>query len=314
MKVNKICILGGTGFVGKHLVTHLFNGGYQIRVLTRHRDRHKALLVMPKVTLIEADIHDPKALEEQFSDCDAVINLVGILNGSEQDFSAVHEELPRRVMEACRRTGVTRLLHMGALNADADKGPSVYLRTKGKGERAVLQAEGVRVTSFRPSVIFGPDDSFFNRFAQLLKVSPVVPLACPRARFAPVYVGDVVRALAKALENESTFGKVYELCGPRSYTVKQLVEYTARLIGRKRLIMGLSDRLSRWQARVFEYLPGQPFTLDNYLSMQVDSVCRSQGLAALDITPHSVEGIMPASFANKKRDRYSNFRRWARRD
>lgn len=314
MKIKKICVLGGTGFVGKHLVTHLFNKDYQIKVLTRHRERHKALLVMPKVTLIEADVYDPKTLEDQFSGFDAVINLIGILNGSEQDFMAVHEELPRKVVNACQKSTVKRLLHMGALGADAENGASLYQRSKGRGESIVLQAEGIHVTSFRPSVIFGPDDGFFNRFAQLLKLSPVLPLACPNARFAPVYVNDVVLAFEATLEAENTFGKTYELCGPHAYSLKELVEYTARLIGRKRFIIPLSDAMSRLQAKIFEHMPGQPFTMDNYLSMQVDSVCHCNGLDELAITPHSVEGVMPQLFAGGQRLSYNKFRRLARRD
>ena len=298
MKVQTICILGGTGFVGGHLVTHLANEGHSLKVLTRHPQRHRELAVLPTVALVGAGIGDPAALEAQFAGCDAVINLVGILNGSEAAFQALHADLPRRVAEACRKAGVPRLLHMSALNADPN-GPSMYLRTKGQGLQAVMQAEGIHATAFCPSVIFGPDDSFFNRFATLLKLSPVIPLACPDARFAPVYIGDVVSAFALALEDASTYGKSYELCGPRVYTLKELVEYTAQLIGRKRLIVGLPDGLARLQARIFEHLPGQPFTTDNYNSMQRDSVCRSDGLAALGITPHSVEAIMSRHFQHQ---------------
>jgi NADH dehydrogenase len=315
MKCNTICVLGGTGFVGQHLVTRLANEGRRVRVLTRNRERHRQFLVMPNVELIEANALDPQALAEQFAGQDAVINLIGILNGSEQAFRALHGTLPGNVAQACAETGVRRLLHMSALNADASDGPSIYLRTKGAGESAAHEVQGVQVTSFQPSVIFGPDDSFFNRFAALLKLSPVIPLACPNARFAPVYIDDVVRAFTTSLENESTFGQRYELCGPRIFTLKELVEYTAALIGRKRLIIGLSDRLSQLQARVFERIPGKPFTLDNFLSMQVDSVCRCDGLAALGIKPCSVDAVMPPYFRGREgvRSRYSGLRRVARR-
>ncbi len=315
MKVQTICVLGGTGFVGGHLVTHLANGRRHLKVLTRHRERHKALAVLPEVDVVEADIRAQQALEDPFSGCDAVINLVGILNGSEAALRALHAELPRCVAETCRKVGVPRLLHMSALNADPN-GPSIYLRTKGQGEQAVLQTEGIHATRFCPSIIFGPDDSFFNRFAGLLKLSPVLPLACPNARFAPVYVGDVVRAFEVALEDESTYGRRYELCGPRTYTLKELVEYIAQLTDHKRWILGLPDKLSRLQARIFEHLPGQPFTMDNYNSMQVDSVCRADGLGDLGITPHAVEAIMPRHFRhqNERAYRYSAMRSLARRD
>ncbi len=315
MKIQTICVLGGTGFVGRHLVAHLANGGRRLRVLTRHRERHKALTVIPGVKLLEADIHDPQTLRQQITGSDAVINLVGILNGSTADFQALHVALPRQIVEACRTTGVERLLHMSALNGDAAHGPSVYLRTKGQGEQVILQAQNLQTTCFCPSVIFGPDDSFFNRFATLLRLSPVLPLACPYTRFAPVYVGDVVRAFEAALEDEATFGKRFELCGPQTYTLRQLVEYTAQVLGLKRLIIGLSDPLAKLQARILTYFPGQPFTLDNYRSLQVDSICHSPGLAALGITPHSIEAFVPDYLTGRRqRDHYCNFRRRARRD
>jgi NADH dehydrogenase len=317
MRIQKICILGGTGFIGGHLVAHLVNEGRTVKILTRNRERHKELMVMPGVELVEADIRDPQALQQQFSGHDAVINLIGILNGSEEAFRAVHVELPRRVAQACQQAGVKRLLHMSALNADAAHGTSLYLRSKGEGEDAVHQvaANDLTVTSFRPSTVFGPDDSFINRFAGLLKLSPVLPLACPHARLSPVYVGDVVLAFDKALENQTTSGQRLELCGPRIYTLKEIVEYTARLIDRRRLIIGLPDGLSRLQGQVMQHLPGQPFTLDNYLSLQVDNVCRSNALPRLGITPKSMEAMMPVYFKGKHQHAlYNRFRRMARRD
>lgn len=316
MKVQTICVLGGTGFVGGHLVRRLFNAGRKVKVLTRYRERHRELLVMPTVELVEADVRDTAVLEREFAGMDAVVNLIGILNGSEAAFRAVHAELPARVAAACKTAGVKRLLHMSALNADPVDGPSLYLRSKGEGEGAVHQAarDGLRVTSFRPSIIFGPDDSFFNRFASLLKLSPVLPLACPNARFSPVFVDDVVSAFELSLDNEATFGQRLELCGPKTYTLKELVEYTARMIGRKRLVVGLPDSLARLQGQILQHVPGQPFTLDNYRSLQVDSVCRTNALPALGITPRSVESVMPRHLGGGgRRGPYSLFRRGARR-
>ncbi|MEO5703230.1 MAG: complex I NDUFA9 subunit family protein, partial [Gammaproteobacteria bacterium] len=192
MKTTTVCLLGGTGFVGHHLIRQLTESGYRLRILTRRRERNRDLLVLPNVDLVEADIQDEQVLTRQFMGCDAVINLVGILNekGSNgSGFRRAHVELPRKILQACLASGVTRVLHMSALNADADKGSSHYLRSKGAGEDLLHSMQGLRVTSFRPSVIFGPGDSFFNRFATLLKLSPLFfPLACPNARFAPVYV------------------------------------------------------------------------------------------------------------------------------
>lgn len=312
MKVQSLCILGGTGFVGHQVVSQLASGGRRIKVLTRHRERHRDLLVVPAVDVVEADVHDSAVLREHFRDCDAVIHLVGILNEKGRDgrgFRAAHVELPRKIVQACRETGVRRILHMSALHADAAKGPSHYLRTKGEGEDLVhaAAAEGLLVTSFRPSVIFGPKDNFINRFAGLLRFAPFFfPLACPDARFAPVYVGDVARAFAVALEDPRSFGRRYDLCGPRVYTLKEIVELTARAFGLRRRIIGLNDTLSRLQARLLEFVPGKPFSMDNYLSLQVDSVCRDgNGLQQLGITPTALEAIVPRYAARRlTRPRY----------
>lgn len=316
MKIQKVCVLGGTGFVGRNLVARLSNQGCKVRVLTRHPQRNRAVEVLPGVELVGADVHDPNVLQQQFAGCDAVINLVGVLHEYPgQSFRAVQAELPGKVVEACRATGIKRLLHMSALHADAVKGPSQYLFTKGEGERTVMAAEDLAVTCFKPSIIFGPDDAFFNKFADLLKFNPVLPLACPNSRFAPVYVGDVARAFETALENDATIGKSYELCGPRVYTFKELVEDIARMLGKKRLVVGLPDALARLQAKIFGMLPVKIFTTDNYLSLQVDSVCGCNGFEELGITTHSVEGIMPLHFANKtQRRRYDALRQAAGRD
>ena len=287
-----------------------------IKVLTRHPQRHRDVEVLPGVQLIGADIHDPVVLQTQFAGCDAAINLVGILHEySGQTFTAVHAELPGKIVDACRAAGVKRLLHMRALRADAARGPSQYLFTKGAGEQRVMQAEGLAVTCFKPSIIFGPDDNFLNQFANLLKRAPVLPLACPNARFAPVFVDDVVAAFEKALEDDATIGQSYELCGPRVYTFKELVEDTARMLGLKRLVVGLPDSLARLQAKIFGMLPVKIFTMDNYLSLQIDSVCDCNGLEALGIPPSSVEGVMGPYFRNQiQRRRYDALRRAARRD
>ncbi|MFZ5589496.1 MAG: complex I NDUFA9 subunit family protein [Pseudomonadota bacterium] len=298
MKIKTVCVLGGSGFVGRHLIHHLTERGYDVRVLTRHRERHRDLLVLPTLTLFEADVYNVQTLTDHFSGCDAVINLIGILNEKQHDgsgFRRAHVTLPHIVIKACANTGIERLLHMSALNADARNGPSYYLRSKGEGEDLVHSIEGLQVTSFRPSVIFGPGDSFFNRFAQLLKRIPLLfPLACPRARFAPVYVEDVAEAFTRALANPATFGARYDLCGPRVYTLQELVEYSARVLGIRRKIIGLSDNLSHLQARIFEWLPGKPFSLDNYHSLQRDSVCRGAFPEVFEIKPQPLESVVPA--------------------
>jgi NADH dehydrogenase len=321
MKIRTVCVLGGTGFVGRHLLSRLVEDGYHLRVLTRRRERHRDLLVLPTLNLIEADVHDPSVLTRELAGCDAVVNLIAILNESRRDgsdFRRVHVELPRKVVQACQAQGIQRLLHMSALNADAQRGPSLYLKTKGEGEDLVhaAAAQGLRVTSFRPSVIFGPGDGLFNRFASLLKLTPppFFPLACPQSRFAPVYVGDVVHCFATALRENDTVGQRYDLCGPRLYTLRQLVEYTARELRLRRRIIGLSDRLSYWQARIFDHVPGKPFSVDNYLSLQVDSMCRDPFPVIFQISPTPLEAIVPAYLQRHSlRARYSEYRRQARR-
>lgn len=296
MTQHSICILGGSGFVGHHLCARLTEEGHQLRVLTRRREPHRDLLVLPTLELMECNVHDMDALSQAVAGCDIVINLVGILNEKGHDgsgFRRAHVELPRKVVEACRANNIHRLLHMSALGADAEHGPSFYQRTKGEGERLVHDS-GLTVTTFRPSVMFGDGDSFFNRFGKLLKLTPgIFPLACAGSKFAPAFVGDVVEAYTRSIDNPTTYGKGYELCGPRVYTLKQLVQFTSSQLGLKRLIVPLPDWMARLQANVLEYFPGKPFSRDNYLSLQVDNICSGDFPAEFGIIPHSLESEVP---------------------
>jgi NADH dehydrogenase len=319
MPIRKVCVLGGTGFVGRHLCCELSRRKLEIRVLTRRRERRRDLIVIPSLELIETDVHSVADLSVQMKGCDAVINLIGILNERNrqgQDFAGVHGELPGKIAEACRYNRISRLLHMSALHASTD-GPSSYLKYKAEGENAVHRwaDQGLHVTSFRPSVLFGPDDDFFNRFATLLAMSPIVfPLACPNARMSPIYVEDVARVFADSLERKHTYGQRYDLCGPKQYTLRELVEYTARTMGMKTRILPLGDMLSRLQARILEWVPGQPFSRDNYLSLQVDSVCDKNGFSDFGIHPTSLESIVPSYIGHRgKMDFYRELRRAAGR-
>jgi NADH dehydrogenase len=211
---------------------------------------------------------------------------------------------------------VDRLLHMSALNANAEGKLSTYLRTKGEVQGLVLsksvRGHGINATSFGPSVIFGPDDSFFNRFAGLLKLLPgPFPLACANSRFAPVYIGDVAKAFATALENKKTWGKHYDLCGPNTFTLRQLVKYTAEQLELKRPILELPDILARIQGHVLGHFPGKPFSYDNYLSLQIDSVCSgNNGLVELGIEPTDIDAVVPYYLGeNSERSRYPQLRR-----
>lgn len=295
MKENRVCITGGAGFVGRHLTGALTKAGYTCRLLTRHPERHRDLRLYPGVEVREADLFDRVALADALADCRTLVNLVGILNeGRIASFRRVHVELIERLIEAAPKAGVTRYLHMSALNADAKKGISAYLRTKGEGEDLAHDQGAIATTSFRPSVIFGRGDSFFNRFAGLLRLAPgVIPLACPRSRFAPVYVGDVAAMMVWALQSPTSAGQRYDLCGPRVFTLKELVKYTAHTIGRPTLVVSLGDFASRLQGRVMQVLPGAPFTLDNYLSLQTDSVCARNALIEAGIRPTDIAAVVP---------------------
>lgn len=319
---KKICVLGGTGFVGHYVVSQLTRAGYKVRVLTRHRERHRELLVLPTVEVISADIHDTSLLQKYFTDQDAVINLVGILNEKRDNgrgFHHEHVELAQKVVEACQAKGVKRLLHMSALNADAEYGSSYYLRSKGEAEQIVHTARNLDVTSFRPSVIFGAGDSFFNRFACLLYRVPVAfPLACATARFAPVFVEDIARAMVKSINDSRTYGKRYNLCGPKNYTLKQLLEFTARNIEVKRKIIPLGKWLSLLQASMLEFVPGKPLSRDNVRSMQMDSTCKDNGetlKTVFNIMPTAIEAVVPRYLKDQScRRRYDEFRQHAHRD
>jgi NADH dehydrogenase len=308
VKLDNVLVLGGSGFVGRHLVAALAAGGTKVTVPSRRRERAKHLLPLPTVDVVETDIMAPGALEALARGKQAAINLVGILHG---DFQRVHAELPRRVVAACRAGGVGRLLHMSALGA-SPSAPSEYLRTKAMGEQAALAATDLAVTAFRPSVIFGPEDAFLNTFAALARAFPVLPIACPRARFQPVYVADVAHVMSRALDELSTHGKTYELCGPRQYTLKELVELVCQITGRHRAVIGLPDRLSYWQAFVMEKLPGKLITRDNLRSMQVPNVC--SGVFPFGIRPQALEAAAPAYLAPAgPRERYPRLRWRARR-
>lgn len=320
MPMLNLCVLGGGGFIGQHLVSLLVARGYRVRVPARRREDAKALLVLPGVEVIETDIHDETCLRELLSGVDAAINLVGILHETARgdadsprarrgSFRQAHVELPRKVVAACRECGVPRLLHMSALGADIASA-SAYQRSKAEGEAVVLGAAqaGLAVTVFRPSVVFGPGDSFLALFADLLKLAPVVPLAGAHARFQPVYVGDVARAFADALERPETFGQAYNLCGPRVYSLAELVRLTAQTLGMTRLVLPLGDGASYLFARVMELKPGAKImTRDNYHAMRTDNVC-PQGFPALFGAPTPLESVIGYLREDDPRRQYCAFR------
>jgi NADH dehydrogenase len=295
-----ICVLGGTGFVGSELVTRLALAGHWVRVPTRSLARAERLRVLDTVELRLANVHELTALGALFAGCDAVVNLVGILNPRRgASFHNVHTELPAKVWAAARAAGVRRVLHMSALGA-GPQAPSEYLRSKGAAEAQLRAAAGhpdtalPALTVLRPSVIFGPGDSLTNRFAKLLRLSAgVLPLARPRARFAPIYVQDVVEAFVRALGERSAAGQTYELCGPQILTLEQIVRLTAQSAGLACRIVPLPDGLARLQGLLMGVLPGKPFSLDNFRSLTSDCVCREDGCARLGIRPQHLLAVLP---------------------
>jgi NADH dehydrogenase len=299
-----VCILGGTGFVGRTLAAKLTRSGYAVRIPTRNRQRARKMLVLPGLDLVQADVHNPEQLARVLSGTDAVINLIGILNERAHDgsgFQRVHVELVEKLMAACRKLGIKRLIQMSALKANAERGASHYLATKGQAEQSIKRHAGeyIRYTIFRPSVIFGPEDRFCNRFAEILRKTPLLPLARLDARFAPVYVGDVAEAFVRALDDSRSFGQTYELCGPDIYTLEEILRFICRELKIRRAIINLPSAFGRLQAWIGEYLlPGKPFSRDNYLSLAVASVCRDNGFAAFGIVAKRMQPIAAAYLSN----------------
>ena len=308
MEITTVAVLGGSGFVGKHVCHSLASAGYRVRVATRDRERAKKnLILLPTADVVVADVHDPVQLAAFMRGADAIVNLIGVLHGGRgsHGFQAAHVELARKVVAACSANGIGRLLHMSALGASTTA-PSAYLRSKSEAE-AIVADSGLAWTVFRPSVIFGREDSFLNLFAQLLKLLPVVMLGSPNARFQPVFVEDVAAAFVKSLADLGSHGRRYDLCGPRVYTLRELVEFVAATTGKRRPIIGLNDGLSYLQALAMEWLPVKLLTRDNYYSMKVDSVC--DGAFPFGITPAALEAVAPSWLGNRTtRARYQRFR------
>ncbi len=324
MKLDKVLLVGGSGFVGRHFAAALARQGARAVVPTRSAERAKTLGLLPTVELVETDVFAPAELERLARGCQMAVNLAGILHGRHgradergpndygPDFARVHVELPQAIVRACRAAGVKRLLHMSALGAAAGA-PSEYLRSKGIGEQAVLAADDLAVTVFRPSVIFGPEDRFLNQFAALARLLPFLAIPMPEARFMPVYVGDVAAAMLACVHEPDTWGKAYELCGPREYRLKELVEYACAVSGHPRPVLGLPKSLASLEARLMELLPSPPLTRDNLASMSVPSVCSGQ--FPFGLRPQPLEAVVPVYLAPEAtpQERYPQLRWRARR-
>lgn len=293
--MNHVLVLGGTGFVGRHVCEHFNRLGIRVTVPTRHLEHAKAVQMLPMVTVVPADVHDDRALQCLLRGVDAVVNLVAILNGSAAQFERVHVALPQRLGEAMLAAGVRRLVHVSALGADP-AGPSRYLRSKGEGEHALqaLTSAGLALTLLRPSVIFGAEDRFLNLFARLQRSLPVVPLAAAQARLQPVWVGDVAQAIVTCLQRDDTVGRTFEAVGPEVWTLADLVRLAGRLSGHPRPVLPLPRALAYFQALLMELLPGEPpLTTDNLRSLEVPNVASGTlpTLVDLGLVPSAVEPV-----------------------
>lgn len=321
--MKKILILGGSGFLGSHVCEKLTRLQWHVTLPTRHEMNARHLMLLPLVDVVQTDVHNEAALRQLVAGHDAVVNLVGILHGTESGFAKAHVELPEKLARACLAAGVKRMVHVSALGVQdgpPDAAPSRYLRSKTRGE-AVLKAaaaDGLLLTLLRPSVYFGAEDRFLNLFAKLQKIFPFMPLAAADTRFQPVWVEDVAQAIQHCLQDPSTIGHTYELCGPDVFTLRELVQLAGRLSGvnhgRGRPVIALPRALGRLQALLMELAPGAPLmSRDNLDSMRIDNVASGKlpGLQALGITPASLTAIAPTYL--KPQDQYVVMRRKARR-
>jgi NADH dehydrogenase len=298
MRSRRTAVLGGAGFIGRYVVQRLAARGDVVVVGGRHAENAKFLMtagLVGQIAFVNATIDDEQILPAFLAGSNAVVNCVGILAESgRQTFERVHYLGPARLARLAREAGVERLVHISAIGADP-RSRSAYARSKAQGEAAVRDAFPT-ATILRPSIVFGPEDQFFNRFAGIAMISPVLPvIGGGRTRFQPVYVGDVADAVLKCLEEPATAGRTYELGGPKIYSFRELIELLLGEIRRKRLLIDLPFGAAAFQARLMSVLPSPPLTPDQVELLRSDNVVSSGALtlAALDITPTAVEAILP---------------------
>jgi uncharacterized protein YbjT (DUF2867 family) len=320
-----IIILGGTGFIGRHICEKLIRAGHRVTVPTRRLENAREIQMLPGLQPLACNVHDSAELATVVKGHDVLVNLVAILHGSEAEFERVHVSLSQTIVAACKAAGVPRIVQMSSLGAALDA-PSQYLRSKGRGEQ-VFAESGLDVTILRPSVVFGEGDKLLNVFAQLQQSFPFVPLAGSTAQFQPVWVEDVAQAVVNVLhgghyENNSAsrsvhagyVPKTYEIAGQQVLTLRQLFELAGRSVGASRPIFHLPDGLARVQAALMEIMPGPTLmSRDNLDSMRSPNVASGKlpGLSELGIEPSGIEAIAPLYL--KQSSKLDNFRKHASR-
>jgi uncharacterized protein YbjT (DUF2867 family) len=295
MERRVVTVFGGSGFIGRHLVRRLAADGWVVRVVVRDPERAAFLKMFGdpgQIVPLHGDVADAGAAARATVESSAVINLVGILyEKGRRTFQRIHVDGAENVAKAARDAGAERLVHMSAIGADPNS-PAEYGRTKAAGERAV-RAAFPGATIIRPSVVFGPEDDFFNRFASLARVLPALPVF--KTKFQPVYVGDVANAYMAVLRDPSTAGKLYQLGGPRVIAFRELMELMLREIGRKRVLFPLPPSVAEVEAFFLEMLPVPPLTRDQVKLLGRDNVVEPGALSLKDlgIQPTGVEAVIP---------------------
>ncbi|MFK7791148.1 MAG: complex I NDUFA9 subunit family protein [Devosiaceae bacterium] len=296
-----VTVFGGSGFLGRYIVRELAKKGYRVRVAVRRPDlagHVQPMGAVGQVHAIQANLRYGWSIERAVDGADAVVNLVGILYESgKQSFEKIQSEGPSLIAHACKKAAITNLVHVSAIGAD-ENSAAQYARSKALGEQAVRAAVPSAVI-MRPSIVFGPEDQFFNRFASMARFSPILPVVSPQTKFQPVYVGDVADAVALAVDGAAKAGTTYELGGPEVDSFEGLMERMLKVIDRKRPIIAMPERVAELQAKVFEILPKPPLTVDQVKMLAVDNVVsdvaigEGRTLDGLGLNPSAIDAIIP---------------------
>lgn len=296
-----VSVIGGSGFIGRHVVAALTSAGWRVRVICRRPDLAQFLLPLGapgQIALAQANVRDAASVRRAVQGSVAVLNLVGILaERGRQTFEAVHVHGAAAAARAALETGARTFIHVSAIGADPAS-PSAYGRSKARGEQEVRRIFP-RAVILRPSIVVGPEDEFFNRFASMARFSPILPLIGGRTRFQPVYVGDIAKAIATLLERQSHAGDILELGGPEVFTFRELMRFMLRVIRRRRLLVPIPFFLAKIMAWPAQFLPGPPITPDQVRMLQRDNVVSDAAIAAgrtfagLGIEPEGIEAVVP---------------------